>query len=1299
MSNEISRLIIIKPRGNGPYYNLNLYYEFQGTPYKRVGIALLNESGVAVSFAMVGDSNGLVSGYVQHFPANVSVIHVSQEGHNDEYHTISFSVPIPVFNNFQPVVNYIDSSSTFKVAGYIPLNWGADDMSANFQYSVDFHGGDNGAIIKSVAVARTGKWEVDLPAPLGNRWFTCRFNVHQGGRHLDQSGWAENINIIGLGRPLINTQANGVVGIRPTITGSNGNPGLRIDLVEADVGGTIYGSGIVNQNGTWSIPITTPLPARNFRMTGRQNMGEWYSEWANPVAFTVMSPPIITVPSGTIDMASRAVSGTVVSSVADVQINIYRDVTNDIVGQGVVDSSSKTWKGTFNSELAPGIHVLSAAQNYYQTLSERGPTLTFRVRPGEVTDIVADVGQVPMVVFSGKGLNGAVVKFEIHGVFHEVTVSGGTWRASPVRMRPDGGDQIVRFLQSIKTPQNDWIDSFLALKYIHIDTPKPSGTLVRMEGEILVLSGTYYFFQGLTTVIRVSINNVSWGSHTMTNDGPWEIRGSAPPPGTHTVKVSGISNNQLSVEEVLAPLVIRPKAPHDISVVANGFSPQISGKCWPLAQLPLKYSDKDTEHVPTGTTEGTWSFRRDLPFTPGDHTFTVKQLFGDQTSPAMGPVRFNIATPAVTITEPAGGASDVSLRAVVKGIGAYVGAVIKVYDAKVGGKLLGEQAVTVAGAWSLALMDEFLAEGSHTLYAVQEYAKQASARSAEVNFNVRLPKPEVTRPSGGSIERYAEYSGKGWPLSKVTLTRVGVPGWAISNIPVDGEGLWKVIVQVPEVGPQTLAINQQYKAFSRDGNDQAYNVTPNVPCIESPIAGELTSARTVVSGWGFAGDKLIVVNPSISVMIDVEVAADGSWSAPLNTLLPPGPYTIKAKARGHTTTTYDSAYTELLNFVVAGEATSIDEPVAGDWTGIYPWVGGRDTPGAKITVASVFNAEEVLAPVATVDETGHWRVALNKPLLVGANWLQARAERPSGELSDWACSGRFFCEIHTAGYQAPTVLFPQLGAEVGLLPVLSGGGLPGAEVFVTTPEDKATALAQATVGRDGRWTVRFKRPLTANTNFSYVVRLGRDAVASAYTPVRTLKVVQVAANFEAPIVTSHKEGDVVDQRFWVSGLGRPGAQLTLHKQTVAAPWATTEVDASGHWQVCFENPLDLGEIHFQAQQILDGKSSQYSPGIKVTVAEAMAATILDSPTGDTQVAPVTKVCGRGYPQATVTLVKSGEPYSNWGSSVVDAKGYWEIWTRPLPVGPIRLNAKQELSGKPGGGWMKQEFTLHAVIAG
>ncbi|WLG43839.1 carboxypeptidase-like regulatory domain-containing protein [Pseudomonas sp. FP1740] len=1082
------------------------------------------------------------------------------------------------------------------------------------------------------------------------------------------------------------------------VSGNFGAPNQVIELRNEDKTKQL-GSTAVDPDGNWRIKFNAEVqyPGGGLQTLHVRHIESGDEAWST-ISMFLLAKPVITGPGGELQESPFALAGNRGNASSILKILIDPSLVQ--VG-GTHSLGGSLWSEWATVE--PGEVKLVVVQERAGVESERSIPRQFKIRPARVSNISATVNS-PMVVFKGDGYLGASVKSEIANVNPHPTpvfVGASGWELPPVKMVPSGAPQVCSFLQSFRG-----IESLNVNHQIMVPTPVPTGALFSLNGNVPVFDGTSYYWPGYVATVTVYINGSEWESATVSTNATWRTPGRKElAPGSHTPRVRLLVNQQWSGYRDLSQLIVKPKAPDGIEVTADGFAPNIKGKCWPLATLSLKYSDETTLHPISGTAGGAWSTRRTKPFTPGNHTFTVTQTFGGQTSPATAEIKFNIATPKPVIKSPSPN-SEANLRPTVIVSNVYLDAVIKIYDARIAGKVLGQHTVTKdeadKGECSILLAEEFAIEGSQTIKVEQEYKGQKSDPSADLSFNVRLSKPLVDQPQATkSIERFAEYSGTGWPKSNITLTRVGVPGW-VKEVEVDSLGNWKVRVLVHEVGPQTLAITQQYKTFTRAGDDRHYVVRPNVAVLETPAKDERLASLRMFSGHGYPGDTVSVVKKDSPTDIfgTVEVSDQGTWSFRSEYTFPIGhdlQATLKQERDGYSS---DPSY-HTVHVLSAGP--SIYEPASGDWGGIYPWVSGQDEPGAKITVASVFDALEVLAPVTTVDESGRWRVQLNKALPVGPNWVQTRASRPQPDgkadvLSDWVRSERFFVEKMSADFESPRVTLPLNNGEVGLEPVLRGLGLPGARISIVAAGPDAIS-ATAWVDRFGRWTARFDKALpVGNGRTSYSIHQSRDGVLSSYlSPNRSFKVIQVPDGFPAPVIVGPEPDDGVDQRFWLRGTALPGARVNVYRNA-GDLFATTEADAAGQWQVCSNRVLSVGDFIFKARQTRDGKESQWSSTITVKVSETVSRPMPDTPENLTQITPVTKVSGLGYPGATVTLHRTNDPNTSWGAGKVDEDGYWDILTEPLPLGLFKMTGKQVIDGKPQSDWML-ERSFYVVDAG
>jgi hypothetical protein len=570
----------------------------------------------------------------------------------------------------------------------------------------------------------------------------------------------------------------------------------------------------------------------------------------------------------------------------------------------------------------------------------------------------------------------------------------------------------------------------------------------------------------------------------------------------------------------------------------------------------------------------------------------------------------------------------------------------------------------------------------------------ASERSAEIAFNVKVGVPVITTPAvNGRFARSSEVAGTGIPEALVTL-RIGSTVIA-SGIEVDADGHWRWTANLPTVGSTTLVAEQNYKGGKRASIDRVFTVVPNAPVIESPSGGEfVTSAWVVVSGAGYRGDTVSVTRVGDEGVIGSFVVDEhGYWSGKLTTTLIGGnPYSLRARSTLNAVAS-DWSVASVVTLLAAGP--TLYEPAAGDWVGAQPFYRGLATPRAAITVASCFNPALVLAST-TADPNGRWEIQSSQMLPEGACRVVVQ-QNFGGVVSEWVESARFTVEKMTKDFTAPTVDYPKPGDRVGRKPVMSGSGVPGAQVLIYNAGD-LDPLAGGFVDCEGRWTARFNAALPVGGG-TYSVRQFRDGVLSAFRlPNQTFNVVQVAASFPGPVITGPQMNEQVEVQPLVSGTGMPGARVDVHKYNNPQVQASATVNAQGVWSLRLP-VLAVGPHQVVARQFLDDRFSVYCAPINVTVTNTIRPLVVLSPQSNAQVPPRPLIRGIALPGATVNLRKDSDSQTDYGTGVADAQGHWAIVvTRTLPIGPFVITGNVTKAGTTSG-WMPVPVRLWVVNAG
>lgn len=1100
-----------------------------------------------------------------------------------------------------------------------------------------------------------------------------------------------------VGKPIITRPQDGIVLTpKPTITGT-GCPGAKIQIVEGGVGNHVFGEGVVAANGSWSVTITTALPERPINLTCNQTLQSVVSVWADSHQFSILSAPVVANP-GLVDVLPT-LTGTHSTGLPGIQIDIYRDLSDEKIGQGVT-AANGAWSATITTALVPGVARVTALLRFYSNASTRSAPVALTVRPAPpvITQIIySDT----TTIFKGTGFPGATVDIHPSSGTPNATAlvnSQGYFETTPITIVPGTTGSGWGARQKIANG-SEWLFSIYHpdAPVFDVPTPVPTVNTPTLIGQIPTVTGRGSVWQGLaaaTVVVEfIGTTTVTLSPATVTATGDWTATtATAVAPGSYTVSVRQLMNGVYSLPVTAPePLIIKPLAPTISSVVLEDFSPRIKGTCWPGASLSLTYTGETTHSF--SSADGNWEFRRDSKFKPGKHSFSVIQTFGGQGSVAAGPETFTVETPKPVITFP-GKQQETDFRPEIKGTNGYEGATVAVFDNKVEGPALGQTIVPASGVWTVSLSKD-LTLGEHDIYALQTFETQASERSVSVRFAVKVPKPLLTPVPNNYYPRRSTFSGTGWPGAAVKLSFDGVDYPVTGGIKVDANGQWSALVFLEQLGGKTLKITQTYGGGDGESVIYAFVTVTNAPTIESPSAGEWVDPLSmVVSGYTHPGDTVVVrrLGAGAGDNLGAFLAdSEGRWSGTVkkiegDTNYSYWAYSTKGSFGGDPS---DTAVVNLQDLT----APLITNPSGGEVVVSRVVFSGRGLPGATIQVADLFNPSINHAPMTTVDQSGKWSVEGNTDLAPGPNWVVV--QQTSGEKkSPWVRSGRFIIEEPPTGFSAPTLDRPSPGEKVGLEPMLAGSGVVGALVYV---RHNGKELQQVRVDEKGRWAMRL--PAFAVGVKTLTVLQARYGVWSAeLKPNPTFNVVQVSADFAAPAIDSPLTGATVDRRFWISGKGIPGARVNVHKSGDGTTvYATAVVDAYGDWCACINRELPVDDFHFTAQQILDGKASLYfAPTVEVKVADIVPVTMLESHSNGEQVAPVMLLKGRGFPGATLNVYQLRDHSTSWGTAKVDTQGYWEVVTKPLPLGKISLNVAQFSS--PGSSWGR-DYEFEVVNAG
>ncbi|MHC8345712.1 Ig-like domain-containing protein [Pseudomonas sp. RT6P73] len=1122
----------------------------------------------------------------------------------------------------------------------------------------------------------------------GNRWSTpLRSWVNPGKytMHAEQSvpGYSPRYSIgrefLYLTYPKVDTPANnGVVKLssQVPVSGTWGADGQPIQVMNE--GRTVqFGRVNATTSGAWGITFNAnaQYPKGGSQVLNVRHVNSDNAAWTQVRVF-FLAPPTIDPKSVETEMNAR-IEGAGHTDISGHSVDVYYDLLEGRIGAGWVVNGRWFADVQFSK---PGPNVLTAVQLYGGVESERAARSVVYVKPPQPTLKFQLVGD--RVELHGTGYKDALMDVHFHGnnvPFLDATVNSGIWRvAIPDSAVPGNssftGRQSVSNGGSGRIFSTDWV----APISVNIPTPKPSVRTPTVSGLDVTFTGTGHQWSTYTVQVVIFKNRGVTEADalrkvTVSPTRDWAETVTLPPGSYQTLHARQWVNSQYSDPVALSSVVVRSpppilEKPEPGAIV--GQTPQFIGSAYKGSKVTFSIPGIlpfDT----IATTLGTFNVPAKQELPPGTYTMTVKAEFGGQTSDAVT-LMFTAKTPIPVITVPDDGVYDPIPTITGKGY-KHCWVVIRLAGNDVE---LGRGPVDQDGNWKVKLPEQPLEK--LLIYAVQfetQNSPNKSDATAAVTVNIQLRAPNLLVPlHNGRPERTSQFSGKALEGSTVELWIKGQSEPFMKNIPVNPGGDWDAKVSLP-AGPLTLEVSVRYRGSSSAKTERVVTVVPHVPKIDTPREGGPVGAMLSISGFGFAGDDILVHRRThLAHLATVEVTDEGTWSASVRHNMVDGD-AITAMARAGAG--LDSKDSIALLSALLKPPPRIIEPQPGDWTGVRPLYSGLAEPGATITVALWFDADSLLAEPTVADENGRWSVRGNKDLTEGAAWVVIR-QTLEGTLSEWGESGRFMVERMPNAFEAPTVTFPLMGQEVGRWPMFEGRGVPGAEVIIYKKGEVNTILGRAWIDRQGAWAVRSLIELAVGDNFECSVHQTRDGVISKWlTPDRMFNVIQVPSRLEVPIIDTPIDDPLqqLEQQPVFSGRGIPGAEVSVYIFGPNEKELTTRVNAQGNWSVRTEFVLPVGQYSIDAKQSMDGSPSPLTARVHFTVAEKLELPVIASPATGAHISPYGVIEGTALPGTTVRLVRGGNPNVTWGQGVADAQGKWLIVLQGLPVGNFQLTGE------------------------
>jgi hypothetical protein len=865
--------------------------------------------------------------------------------------------------------------------------------------------GDGNVVLSPfVNVTDQGTWEVTLNTdlPFGD------YSI------MAQMSWSGYLSAFSPGVPLkvgiptiTSPIFNQIVPSHEIVFRGGGYPGSTITVVKQ-----------ANHYDTVSVPTTasgttkaweaaakaTPLqPSGYLTVEAQYKLGS--HGYSDPMGFWVLGAPAISAPAA-ISEQDQVFTLTGNNGLAGAKVEIFKDLTQTKVGgSGVLTSANWSVQVTVD----PGSQSLVALQSHSGKQSSRGAPRSFKIRPPAFTAVNVESPTETSVRFSGIGHTGAIVEITKKSgpggqTLPSVTVVNGVWQVDATNWSP--GQYSFSATQKVSDNNSGWIVSTPYTFTCKWELPVP--TNVRYTRDYApIFSGNGY---NGATVELFNPNRVDKAApDVLVTGGGWSSQASTVwgPTLKREVHLRQRLGQVVSDGWVVLQVTIAPLAPVITEMIDNEYTPIFKGTCWAGALVNLKFSD-DPKVYPAVVQSSTWTYTRPTPFEAEiTHTVTVTQRAAGQDSPSTllsFSVNRSLPTPVFTAPEVN---EEVGRDLLVEGMDGVAGGQVQLKDAQFTGDLGKSAFLTMDGYWSVAL--QRLEFREYRVKAVQVMGSRESLPTDVHVFKVVVLPPVIEVPAPGeAIARTAIVSGVGMSGARVDVYLEGVAEPLLRDLLVNSAGHWRSEAVTLEIGHKALRARQTFEGRpSKDSPRQAFRVVPAAPSIETPVAVGQVGRQVVVSGFGYAGDEVVVAfgDEPDTVLGRALVRNDRTWSVAVELNRPGGNYSLIAvQSRGE----FHSSPSEDRPVVLGSYRPSVDVPAPGRWVSDPVGFAGQGQTGTGVLV-SWYNPERVLANDIVVTDEG-WKSQAGLRFPPGGQWVRFKQvihREVSWTYSDWAESARF----------------------------------------------------------------------------------------------------------------------------------------------------------------------------------------------------------------------------------------------------------------------------------------------------
>lgn len=448
-------------------------------------------------------------------------------------------------------------------------------------------------------------------------------------------------------------------------------------------------------------------------------------------------------------------------------------------------------------------------------------------------------------------------------------------------------------------------------------------------------------------------------------------------------------------------------------------------------------------------------------------------------------------------------------------------------------------------------------------------------------------KTAPSTPTGSFDSDGKVVSGKAEAGATVYL--VDAKGNTIGQSKADADGNYKITLDVAITDGNRVILYAKDKA----GNSSQSTILMGRKDTIAPDAAnaQVDESGKFISGLAEAGSKVYVYAADGKTLLGgpVTAASDGNFSISLSDSLQAGE-TAKVVVEDKAGNKSEAQMVEIGKDTLRPDQPKIEVNKAGT-----ELVG---TAEANSTI-KILDANSQVIATATVDANGQFKITLS-PALSDSNKATMIVVDAAGNQST---SLNISAGTDNTAPVAPTASINIDGTEV------SGSAEIGAKI--TIKNSAGNTLGTATVGDDGRYTVKLSSAITDNnivqvtaTDTSGNISKSTQVVGKKDTIAPSAPTLTTVYDDRDTTKLTIKQGESTqDSTPSFEGKGEANAAITIYKNGVAV--ATVKADTSGKWLYTSESDLAAGKYSYSFTQTdVAGNTSAKSSAFDFTV-EAM----------------------------------------------------------------------------------------------